>query len=249
MIKIALCDDDLIFINSTLKPLASMAIKRAEIQAEVCFFNDGSALIREFQEHRDFDIVILDIDMPEWNGKALAEQLRELNSEFALAFITAFSDEAINTIPYSVKAFVPKDISGDKMLEALVKLFKDCSSQNPNFRIFEIIKDKEVELIRLNDGDIFYFQNRFEHIYLYTKNENFLLTFRSIKQLEQHYDLTGFCRTHTDLIVNIGKVYEIMKNDIVLTNGIKLPISRRRRNDLISAFADLIKIKAGKQWS
>ncbi len=246
MIRIAFCDDDLIYINSTLKPLASQAVKYAEIQSEICFFDDGNALIQEFQEHRDFDIVILDIDMPELNGKALAEQLRELNSEFTLAFITAFSNEAINTIPFTVKAFIPKDVSGDKMLEALVKLFKDCSAQNPVFRVFEMIKDKTTKLIRLNDDDIFYFQNRFEHIYLYTKTEQFLLTVRSIKQLEQRYDLTGFCRIHTDLIVNIGKVYEIMKNDIVLTNGIKLPVSRRRRNDLISAFADLIITKVGK---
>lgn len=246
MIRIALCDDDLIYINSVLKPLVSQALKNAEMQAQVRFFTDGNELVREFQEHRDFDIVILDIDMPKTNGKAVAEQLRELNGEFTLAFITALSNEAISTIPYSIKAFIPKDFSGEKMLEGLVKLFKDYSAQNPKYRVFEIIKDKSTELIRLNNDDIFYFQNRFEHIYLFTKNEQFLLTERSLKQLEQRYDLTGFCRIHTDLIVNIGKVYEIMKNDIVLINGKKLPVSRRRRNDLISEFADLMTTKVGE---
>lgn len=243
MIRIALCDDDLIYINTTLKPLVSQALKAAEIQAEVCFFTDGNVLINEFKEHRDFDVVILDIDMPKLNGKKIAERLRELNGDFTLAFITAFSGEAINTIPFSVKAFIPKDISGEKILLSLIKLFKDCSVKNSNYRLFEIIKDRETELIRLNDDDIFYFQNRFEHIILHTKSEEFMLALRSIKQLERRYDLSGFCRIHTDLIVNIGKVYEIMKNDIVLTNGIKLPVSRRRRNDLISAFADLMTTK------
>lgn len=246
MIKIALCDDDLVYINSVLKPLVSQALKNAEIQAEVCFFTDGNELVKEFQEHRDFDIVILDIDMPKTNGKAIAEQLRMMNSEFTLAFLTALSDEAISTIPYSIKAFIPKDFSGKRMLDALEKLFKDCSVQKPRYRVFEIIKDKSVELIRINNDDIFYFQNRFEHIYLYTKTEQFLLSDRSIKQLERRYDLSGFCRIHTDLIVNIGKVYEIMKNDIVLTNGKKLPVSRRRRNDLISVFADLMTTKVGE---
>lgn len=246
MIRIALCDDDLIYINSVLKPIVAQALKNAEIQAEVCFFTDGNELVREFQEHRDFDIVILDIDMPKMNGKAIAEQLRKMNSEFTLVFITAFSNEAISTIPYSIKAFIPKDVSGERMLESLVKLFRDYSAQNTRYRVFEIIKDKSAELIRINNDDIFYFQNRFEHIYLYTNDEQFLLTERSIKQLEQRYDLTGFCRIHTDLIVNIGKVYEIMKNDIVLTNGKKLPVSRRRRNDLIAVFADLMTTKVGE---
>lgn len=246
MIRIALCDDDLIYIDSVLKPLVAQALKKAEIQAEVCFFNDGNELVREFQEHRDFDIVILDIDMPKMNGKAIAEQLRKMNSEFTLAFITAFSNEAISTIPYSIKAFIPKDVSDERMLESLVKLFRDYSAHNTRYRVFEIIKDKSAELIRINNDDIFYFQNRFEHIYLFTNDEEFLLTERSIKQLEQRYDLTGFCRIHTDLIVNIGKVYEIMKNDIVLTNGKKLPVSRRRRNDLIAVFADLMTTKVGE---
>lgn len=246
MIRIALCDDDLVYINTTLKSLVSQALKAAEVQAEVCFFDDGNALISEFKEHRDFDVVILDIDMPKLNGKEIAERLREFNDDFTLAFITAFSGEAINTIPFSVKAFIPKDISGDKILVSLIKLFKDCSAKNSNYRLFEIIKDRETELIRLNDDDIFYFQNRFEHIILHTKSEEFMLTERSIKQLERRYDLSGFCRIHTDLIVNIGKVYEIMKNDIILTNGVKLPVSRRRRNDLISAFADLMTTKVGE---
>lgn len=245
MIRIAFCDDDAIYINSVLKPLAEKALKCAEMQAEVCFFIDGNKLVDEFKNHKDFDIVILDIDMPEINGKTLTEKLRELNSKFTLAFVTAFPGEAINTIPYWVKAFIPKDVSGEKMSEALVKLFKDYSKHNPSYRVFEIIKHNQTDLIRLNGDDIFYFQNRFEHIYLHTKTEQFLLKERSIKRLEEHYDLTGFCRIHTDLIVNIAKVYEIMKNDIVLTNGEKLPVSRRRRNDLIAAFADFIAGKAG----
>lgn len=119
MIRIAFCDDDLIYINSVLKPLVSQALKKAEMQAQVCFFTDGNELVREFREHRDFDIVILDIDMPKTNGKVVAEQLRELNGEFTLAFITALSNEAISTIPYSIKAFIPKDFSGEKCLRDL----------------------------------------------------------------------------------------------------------------------------------
>lgn len=246
MIKIALCDDDLIYIDSVLRPLVSKALKNAEIQAEVCFFDDGNKLIQEFKEHRDFDIVILDIDMPKANGKAIAEQLRMMNGDFTLAFITALSDEAINTIPYSIKAFIPKDVSGNRMQDALEKLFRECSMQKPRYQVFEIIRDNTAAFVRINNDDILYFQNKSERIFLHTNDERFLLTDRSIKRFEQHYDLSRFCRIHTDLIVNLSKVYEILKNDILLTNGEKLPVSRRRRNDLITAFADMITTRYGE---
>lgn len=210
------------------------------------FFTNGTMLLNEFKKHTGYDIVILDIDMPDINGKDIAKHIREVDTECWIAFLTAYSDEALNTIPYSIKAFIPKDYLGEKVLLELVKLFKDYSYTNRHYTVFEVIKDGESGYIRLYDEDIFYFQNKNEHVFLHTKDEYFMLTEKSIKKLEARYNLTGFCRIHTDLIINIGKVYEIMKTDIILTNGVKLPVSRRRRNDLIAVFAELMAIKAGK---
>lgn len=246
MLRIAVCDDDIVYLNSVLKPLLSEALSAAELRAEIRFFTDGTALIDEFRAHNGYDTVILDIDMPAIDGKALAEALRQLDGKFSLAFLTAYSGEAINTIPFSVKAFIPKSYSKAKILSALSKLFADSAAEQKKFTVFEIVKNGECGLVRLDNEDIFFFQNRSEHVYLHTKNESLLLTEKSLKRLAARYDLTGFCRIHTDLIVNIGRVYEIMKTDIVLTNGVKLPVSRRRRSELIAAFAELMTIKAGK---
>lgn len=246
MFRVAVCDDDLTYISSVLKPMIANALRAAEFQAETYFFVDGNELLSEFKAHNGYDIVILDIDMPKMNGKEIAKHIRQTDNNCCIAFLTAYTDEALNTIPYSIKAFIPKEYKGGKIFSELTKLFKDCLSQKQRRRNFEIIKNGVNGLIRLYDEEIFYFQNKNEHIFLHTESEQFLLVEKSLKKLEEKHDLTGFCRIHTDLIVNIGKVYEIMKNDIVLTNGEKLPVSRRRRNDLIAAFADLMTIKAGK---
>lgn len=246
MFRVAVCDDDLTYINSVLKPMIANALRAAEFQAETYFFVDGNELLSEFKAHNGYDIVILDIDMPNINGKEIAKHIRQTDADCCIAFLTAYTDEALNTIPYSIKAFIPKDYTGERIFSELTKLFKDCLSQNRRRRNFEIVKNGTNGLIRLYDEEIFYFQNKNEHIFLNTENERFLLVEKSFKKLEEKHDLTGFCRIHTDLIINIGKVYEIMKNDILLTNGEKLPVSRRRRNDLIAAFADLMTIKAGK---
>lgn len=247
MIAIAVCDDDLTYIDLVLKGLISRAVKEAGICARVDFFTDGAALLREFRGHRGYDIVILDIDMPGLNGKELAKQLRELDGEFWLAFLTAYSNEALNTIPYSVKAFIPKQYESEKILEPLIKLFADYAEENPRRRIFEITRDGAAGLIRLRDDEIFYIQNKKEHVYLVTEKENIRLTVKSLKQLGERYELDGFFRIHTDLIVNVAKIYEIRREEIVLTNGERLPVSRRRHAELFAAFADLMTLKAGKK--
>ncbi len=76
MIKIAICDDDEIFISKTLKHAVSVAVKSAEITPKIRFFIDGTSLLDRFQNGEYYDIVILDIDMPKINGKELAAKLR-----------------------------------------------------------------------------------------------------------------------------------------------------------------------------
>lgn len=76
MLRVAVCDDDLTYINSVLKPLISKALRAAELQAETHFFIQGNVLLNEFKNHNGYDIVILDIDIPDINGKDIAKYIR-----------------------------------------------------------------------------------------------------------------------------------------------------------------------------
>ena len=60
MIRIAVCDDDLMYLKS-LKGLFSAALKKADLSADVSFFTTGNDIINDFLCHRPFDIVILEI--------------------------------------------------------------------------------------------------------------------------------------------------------------------------------------------
>ena len=77
MIRIAVCDDDELYITKTIKPLLMKAQKVVGIQIDVKFFSNGVRLLEEYNNHQYYDIVILDIDMPDINGKELAARLRE----------------------------------------------------------------------------------------------------------------------------------------------------------------------------
>lgn len=245
MLRIAVCDDDLTYLNLVLKDLFTEALKKAEVAARVFFFTDGNKLLEEFREHKGYDIVILDIDMPKLDGKALAKQLRELDRNFCLAFLTAYTGEALNTIPFSVKAFIPKDYSGEKLVGSLTELLCNYASENPVYAVYETAKSEGGGYVRLCTDEIFFFRNIDEHVFLNTADRSILLNVKSFKQLEERYELPDFFRIHTDLLVNLGKIYEISKTDILLTNGVRLPVSRRRYNELVSAFTEFISVKAG----
>jgi two-component system LytT family response regulator len=61
----------------------------------------------------------------------------------------------------------------------------------------------------------------------------------SMASLEERLDRTQFVRIHRGAIVNIGRVREVRTVDgdpvVVLRDGTRLPVSRRRRAELLAA--------------
>ena len=91
--KIAICDDQQIFIDR-LKNL----ITRAE--TEIYAFHSGDELLNS---NLDFDIVLLDIEMPGTDGLGVAAKLYLKNRKTLLLFIT--SHREYSTKGYEFRAF------------------------------------------------------------------------------------------------------------------------------------------------
>lgn len=237
MIKIAVCDDDIHFTSNTLKPLISKAIKDADIQANVTYFDNGNELLREFEGNRLFDIVILDIDMPSINGKELAKKLRDIDSEFCLAFISALKEEVYSTILLGISAFIPKEFEKSIYIESLTQIFKDYSHRKPDNNVVEILVDGISSTRRIPLNNIYYFQSIGGNIVLHTYSEQFTLVERVLDKIVQVYAPKGFYRTHRNFLVNIGKIFEVMDKEIVMSNKDHLPLSKRNRKPLLIEMA------------
>ena len=153
----SICDDNKKYITEKLKPLTERAAAEANCSAEITLFTDGNSLIEAFEQGRGFDIVMLDIDMPAINGKAVAERLRLLDSVFFLLFITSFRAEVFNTIPYRINAFIPKD-SGDSAIAAEIKrVLADYAAHKPEYLLFDAVNGGERSALKLTAEDIFCF--------------------------------------------------------------------------------------------
>lgn len=247
MIRIAVCDDDEIFISKIMKPLLSRALKTAGISAEPEYFTDGNILLAEFQNHRNYNIVLLDIDMPSINGKELAERLRELDKEFWLTFISSYREEVYNVLPLNIADFIPKDYDKNKCLEKLTALFKRYASENPRQRLFNVSENGKHAIANISLDNILYIKTAKGNIVLHTPNEDILLADRSLKNLESELADFGFYKVYSNILVNVGKVYEVLENEIILNDKTRLPVSRRRRRDLLAELSKVISAKVVKK--
>lgn len=240
MIKIAACDDDDLFITSTMKPLLLRAAKISDVQVDLNFYGDSKKLLFDFEKRRDFNIVILDIDMPEIGGKELARKLKAIDSEICIAFMSAYKDEVYSTISIGIDAFIPKDFDNIKSADYLVQLLKNYEAKNPQYELFNVIDDNNLAAVRISINDIYYFSFTNQSVVLHTYSENFTLVERILDKAVKKYLDSGFFKINRRCIISIRKVYEVLETEVVLDNNEKLPISRRNRKELLKAMADYI---------
>lgn len=233
MITVAVCDDDLRFLKTTMTDLLTVSAKKAKKSIKLTFFTDGRKLLHEFKNGNPFDIVILDIAMPHINGKTLAEQLRLLNRSFFLVFMTAYEEEVFNTIRYAINAFIPKSHDNALVQNELIRVFDEYAKYNPEYEVIEILRNGLPVTYKIMKDDILAFCLLNKILYMKTYNEQFILKERIFSNISDHFKGNGFMECYRNHLINVNRVREISDDNVILDNGEELPLSKRSKTSLL----------------
>jgi two-component system, NtrC family, sensor histidine kinase HydH len=102
----------------------------------IYFKNPLNAL--EFSEKNSFDLAFLDINMPEMSGIELSVQLKDINTEGEIVFITGFGsfDNAIQAIKVGACDFLRKPFSVSE-IQLCIRRFKERWDLKEKVRLAE----------------------------------------------------------------------------------------------------------------
>ena len=85
--KIVVCDDNFNII-SEIKEMLNEYSAIKNVPLEISDFDNGNAVL---ESNDNYNIAILDVEMPDMNGIALGEELRKRNKQIVLIYLTAHS--------------------------------------------------------------------------------------------------------------------------------------------------------------
>lgn len=199
----------------------------------------------------NIDVVFLDIELKNGNGFDLFEQLKKI--EFRVIFVTAFSEYAIKAFKYYALDYILKPIgikelknALDKCLlesnkrEEIDKFYADLSRSNStdtNFTNKIILKHQnEIEILKYNE--IIYIQADASYCVFHCVNNKKIVYSKSSNEVEKMLPANLFLRIHKSYIINklFIKDNKVGSKTVLLSNGISLPIARRRFADVLSFF-------------
>ena len=106
MLKIAVCDDNESFLE-TLKKIISESARDYFKDINVQCFNNGQRLLNQ-HKCLFFDVIFLDIDMPEFTGFDVAEILRKQRRDCYIIFVTNHNELVYGSMEFQPFYFIQK---------------------------------------------------------------------------------------------------------------------------------------------
>lgn len=191
------------------------------------------------------DIVFLDIEMPEENGFKLFDYFNG-DATFSVVFTTAHEEYALKAIKNNAFDYLLKPVDKIDIL-SLIKKYETRKTENRKAEIslFNIKKgDSKKIALTTQYGTVFIE----ECLFLYAKaagsyceihtidGRNILLS-KPLGDFEEMTEQFNFFRTHKSYIINLDHISELIKKDeyvVVLKNGIKIPLSVRKRDEFMA---------------
>lgn len=213
---------------------------------------DGLEMIRSTNP----DVIFLDIQMPDGSGFKLLEQLDEIN--FEVIFTTAFDQYAIKAIKYSALDYLLKPIVPQELMEAVKKVEdRKVAKQSDVNRNIDVLLDniktssteaqkiilttaEKIHVIKVDDilrcASDNYYTNFF-----FTDGTKLLVS-KTLKESESLLKEHSFIRPHKSHLINTRYIKGYMKHEggyIVMSDGSKVPVSRRKKEMIIEIINNL----------
>lgn len=230
--KIAFCDDEQAQLDITSVYTQEWA-KENNVKVTIKKFNSAEAFLFEWSSLENFDMLFLDIQMSGMSGIELAKQIRQIDDQLIIVFITGIMDYVFEG--YDVKAlhYLLKPIKKEDYNACLNQAFEQIQKRNKDILLIPL----DGQLRKMAYQDIYYFEIFSHYMEVHTKYGLFKYK-KKIGELEKELPSSQFIRCHRSCIVNLLYINNIEKNGLKLDNGDVLPVSSDRRKKLHDAFVN-----------
>ncbi len=219
MLSVAVCDDEILECCNLAAAIRKL-LEGMRIPYTLARFYSGRELL---EAKETFDIIFLDILMEGLDGMETARRWREQTGERLLVFVSSSRDYVFDA--YDVEAFqyLVKPVDEGKLERVLARAVE--KGQHSCGEYLTISKERQWRKVFLDR--IWYFEIRGRQIDLHGADQ-ILTYYGQMGELEAQLRGRDFFRCHKGYLVNLKHVETYNRQEVILDNGERIPIARRR---------------------
>lgn len=198
--------------------------------SQISVFDHGQAFLDAVIAGTKFDIILLDIELPDMLGTAIAKALKDYLPHADVAFVSAYPQYVTEAFALRVSQFFQKPLNRHIFMHEIQRIMRIRATESQ----FWCVRNKKC-IYRLHPSDIVYVEAYHRHLMIQTVQERIEIIGKmsdAVKELEQY----GFCLCHQGYLVNMKFVASIGKDEVTCTTGHKVLLSVRKKSTFLKAY-------------
>ena len=226
--KIGICDD-----SPKDRAAIETVLKQLKVKADI--FEKGEDLQAAFWKE-NYDLILLDIEMPGIGGYELAVVLKAQNAACEIVFITDHLEMIFDSFQFKPAAFVPKQALKTELPKVMKRLMKQADTLE---QVYVTKKKTQQRITPLKE--VLHLKYVYDHEVEFTlKDGSRFSETGTMKEFEAELGAKGFIRIYRDCLVNALYIARLEKDAVVLTSGEQLTIARERREPVRKAYMEYL---------
>ncbi|MCM1236075.1 MAG: LytTR family DNA-binding domain-containing protein [Ruminococcus flavefaciens] len=173
-----------------------------------------------------YDVVFMDIKMPEKDGITAAKELGELSPKLIIVFLSDYDSYVWNSFLASPIYFLRKSCLADELPVVVDKCIETYIKRHKT-----IIIDRKSETYRCNADDIYYVEAQGKNTSLHFVSDIKILK-TTFSNVEKTLNNMPFLKIHRSYLVNCSHIRSLQNKQVILDNDEVLPVSKYRYDSI-----------------
>lgn len=236
MINVAIVEDEEEVV-SQLKGYLERFSAENEIGFEIFAFNNAVVFLENYKPK--YDIVLMDIEMPDMDGMTAAERLRRYDKNVTLIFVTNMVQYAVKGYEVGALSFIVKPVKYSPFSMHMLRAVRDVGARKDDY----VTVNSKNGVCRISAAEIMYIEVSGHSLRLYTAKEAKEI-YGSLSEMEAKLTKYHFLRCNVCYLVNPKHISLISGNTVVI-NDVSLQISRPRKKEFLRRLVDFFEKNEG----
>lgn len=241
MLRIVICDDqpqELQIIDEYITEY----LDTHKLEADVKEFSHPDKLLKNI-ETESFHLYILDIVMPMVSGIELGKEIRRLDHEAKIIYVTTEPQFALQAYAASPTNYLIKPIDKQQLFDTLS--FAISKIKLSEEHIFTVKTAKSLQILKFSDILCCEYCN---HAVIFTLTNGEKIISRTFRESFSEYIIPflsdiRFLRCHTSYLINMRRVERFAKDSFTFRGGKVVPIASKQYSSVRDQYMNFLMAK------
>lgn len=220
--KILICDDEQSYVDALTESITAYMSEHC-INADIYSTTSSTDILNN---SATYDLVFLDIQMPDADGISIAKELKERNGKVVIFFVTNFDEYQDEAMDLHAFRFFEKPFNAQRLYASL-----DKALQYIDESYVDLFLSSNGEQIQILVDNIVYIERANRKITMHTSDGNEYVTKENLDEWMSKLPNTFFYQVHKSFIVNLHFITKNSYTELYLNDTIRVPVASRKQAD------------------